>query len=128
MELRIKVKPIQYTPPVYKKYYTSRDEIVSRIKDNLVLCFSKHSDGAYQTFSYNGKRHNPKIVGIHLEKRRKKVKRTLITKGAKKGQHKSEVIHPNHWVANVYHFDPILLDSANVKIVQFARHFEIVPI
>lgn len=128
MELRIKVKPIQYNSPVYKKYYTSRDEIVSRIKDNLVLCFSKHSDGAYQTFHGKGNRHNPKIVGIHLEKRRKKVKRTLITKGAKKGQHKSEVIYPNHWVANVYHFDPILLAAANVKIIQFARHFEIVPI
>lgn len=127
MELRIKVNPVTHTNPGYTRYYRSRDDILSSITYHLCQSYSKHSDGAY-TPVLNSKRSIGQVAGIHLEKRRKKVARVLITKGSKKGKYKSEIIHPAHWVGKVYYFDEALLKAANVKIVQHARHFDIVPL
>ena len=127
MELRIKVNPVTYSNPGYARYYRSRDEILTRITYYLRQSYSKHSDGAY-TPTLNSNNSIGQVAGIHLEKRRKKVARVLITKGSKKGQYKSEIIHPAHWVGKVYYFDEALLKAANVKIVQHARHFDIVPL
>lgn len=127
MELRIKVNPVTYTYPGYARYYRSRDDILTSITYNLRQSYSKHSKNAY-TPTLNSKSVISQVAGIHLEKRRKKVARVLITKGSKKGRYKTEIIHPAHWVGKVYYFDEALLKAANVKIVQHARHFDIVPL
>lgn len=115
MELRIKVKP-------YKVEGRTKEDVMSKLGVGG-LCFSSLTG----THFIN---HNNSIIRgisrevikvVNFEKHNKVVKRSIN----KKGEKKSIVIKPKHWVGYCYSFSETLLKEMGLVVIQGNQNFTI---
>lgn len=109
MQLKLKLTPRKVTA-------RTQAEVVDRIRDRHLNSFGALGY-ALTPYPCDRKDH---VRVYSLEKRRKKVKRTVT----KQGRY-TEVISRGHWVGIYYDIPASLLEAARLKVVQGARTFEI---
>ena len=93
----------------------TKRHVIHIARHGAAVTFSSVSEGAYQSDS--------EVIGMNLEKHRKKVKRTHRDENYV--QH-TEILSPAHWLCYRYVFSIDWLKANKLRVVQGKRTFKLV--
>lgn|SRR5574343_64447 len=122
MEIRLKLKPVVYDKTNSGLYKTKKQLLNAMKHDAIGISYSKYYSGVKK--SVNGEY----VMAYSLNKFRHKSKEVLKPQARGKFKKVREVIREAHWVGYKYKIPVALLEAGNIKVVQHARHFDIIQL
>lgn len=124
MEIRLKLKPIVFEKTMFGLYKTKEQLEDAMSYDSGGTVFGTHASGAKVT------RDRKHVIAMNFSKFRHKsaIVEKKVRGRSKQAVKKREVVREAHWVGYRYLIPIDLLVAGNLKVVQHARHFDIVQL